>query len=60
MRCCFGCVLGGTGAGFWRHFGSDLMDFEGSERSQILNPKLDAEKVVSGPYRGGEGWFWRP
>ena len=31
MRCCFGCVLGGSGGGFLRHFGPDLVDFEGSE-----------------------------
>ena len=48
MRCCFGCVLGGCGGGFLRHFGFDLVDFEFSERSQISSSKLDAEKVVSG------------
>ena len=46
MRCCFGCVLGGSGGGFLRHFGPDLVDFEGSERSQISSSKLEAEKVV--------------
>ena len=44
MRCCFGCVLGGSGGGFLRHFGPDLVDFEGSERSQISSSKLEAEK----------------
>ena len=48
MRCCFGCVLGGSGGGFLRHFGPDLVDFEGSERSQISSSKLEGEKVVSG------------
>ena len=48
MRCCFGCVLGGSGGGFLRHFGPDFVDFEGSERSPILKPKLEAEKVVLG------------
>ena len=47
-----GGVLGGSGGGFLRHFGPDLVDFEGSERSQISSSKLEAEKVVSGP-RGG-------
>ena len=46
MRCCFGCVLEGSGGGFLRHFGFDLLDFEGSERSQISSSKLKAEKVV--------------
>ena len=56
MRCCFGCVLGGSGGGFLRHFGPDLVDFEGSERSQISSSKLKAEKVVSGTRRGR--WKW--
>ena len=43
-----GCVLGGFGGGFWKHFGPDLVDFEGSERRQISSSKLEAEKVVSG------------
>ena len=47
MRCCFGCVLGRSGGGFLRHFGPDLVDFEGSESSQISSSKLEAEKVVS-------------
>ena len=34
------------GGGFLRHFGPDLVDFEGSERSQISSSKLEAEKVV--------------
>ena len=52
MRCCFGCVLGGSGGGFFRHFGPDLVDFEGSERSQISSSKLEAEKVVSRTSKG--------
>ena len=56
MRCCFGCVLGGSGGGFLRHFGPDLVDFEGSERSQISSSKLEAEKVVSGPGKGSRKW----
>ena len=51
MRCCFGCVLRGSGGGFCRHFGPDLLDFEGSERSQISSSKLKAEKMVSGTRR---------
>ena len=54
MRCCFGCVLGGSGGGFLRHFGPDLVDFEGSERSQISSSKLEAEKVV--PRTRGDLW----
>ena len=46
IRARFGCVLGGSGGGFLRHFGPDLVDFEGSERSQISSSKLEAEKVV--------------
>ena len=60
MRCCFGCVLGGSGGGFLRHFGPDLVDFEGSERRQILKPKLDAEKVVPKSRGGGAPGVWRP
>ena len=52
MRCRFGCVLGGSGGGFLRHFGPDLVDFEGSERSQISSSKLEAEKVVRGTSKG--------
>ena len=46
IRAHFGCVFGGPGGGFLRHFGPDLVDFEGSERSQISSSKLEAEKVV--------------
>ena len=53
MRCFFGCVLGGSGGGFWRLFGPDLVDFEGSEGTQISSSKLKAEKVVSGSRGGG-------
>ena len=52
IRARFGCVLGGSGGGFLRHFGPDLVDFEGSERSQISSSKLEAEKWFLGP-RGG-------
>ena len=52
MRCCFGCVLGGSGGGFLKHFGPDLVDFEGSERSQISSSKLEAGKVVLRPREG--------
>ena len=48
IRARFGGVLGGSGGGFLRHFGPDLVDFEGSERSQISSSKLEAEKVVLG------------
>ena len=44
IRARFGGVLGGSGGGFLRHFGPDLVDFEGSERSQISSSKLEAEK----------------
>ena len=60
MRCCFGCILGGPGGGFWRHLGLDLVDFEGSERSPILKPKLEAEKVVPETRGGGGAGVWRP
>ena len=36
--------MGGSGGGFLRHFGPDLVDFEGSERSQISSSKLEAKK----------------
>ena len=52
MRCWFGCVLGGSGGGFLKHFGPDLVDFEGSERSQISSSKMEAEKVVLGTSKG--------
>ena len=52
IRARFGCVLGGSGGGFLRHFGPDLVDFEGSERSQISSSKLEAEKVVSRTCKG--------
>ena len=49
--------MGGSGGGFLRHFGPDLVDFEGSERSQISSSKLEAEKVVPETRggRSGEG-----
>ena len=52
IRARFGGVLGGSGGGFLRHFGPDLVDFEGSERSQISSSKLEAEKVVSKSSKG--------
>ena len=52
IRARFGGVLGGSGGGFLMHLGPDLLDFEGSERSQISSSKLEAEKVVSRS-RGG-------
>ena len=47
--------MGGSGGGFLRHFGPDLVDFEGSERSQISSSKLEAEKVVPGTSRDLRG-----
>ena len=55
IRARFGGVLGGSGGGFLRHFGPDLVDFEGSERSQISSSKLEAEKWFSGPSKGSRG-----
>ena len=55
IRARFGGVLGGSGGGFLRHFGPDLVDFEGSERSQISSSKLEAEKVVSNSQEGSRG-----
>ena len=52
IRARFGGVLGRSGGGFLRHFGPDLVDFEGSERSQISSSKLEAEKVVPGTRKG--------
>ena len=52
MRCCFGCVLGGSGGGFLKHFGLDLVDFESSERSQISSSKLEGEKAVPSQRKG--------
>ena len=52
IRARFGGVLGGSGGGFLRHFGPDLVDFEGSERSQISSSKLEAEKVISETRKG--------
>ena len=55
IRARFGGVLGGSGGGFLRHFGPDLVDFEGSERSQISSSKLEAEKVISRTREGIRG-----
>ena len=35
IRCYLGAVLGGSEGVFWRLFGLDLVDFEGSKESQI-------------------------
>ena len=55
IRARFGGVLGGSGDGFLRHFGPDLLDFEGSERSQISSSKLEAKKVVPETREGIRG-----
>ena len=59
MRCCFGCVLGGSGGGFLMHFEPDLVDFEGSERSQIsleVGSRKNGSRIVKGPSgRGSSG-----
>ena len=47
MRCCFGCVLGGSGGGFWKLLGRFWLDFGAWKRSPIWKPKLEGEKVVS-------------
>ena len=47
--------FGGSGGGFLRHLGPDLLDFEGSERSQISSSKLEAEKVISKTREGSRG-----
>ena len=60
IRARFGAVLGVSGGGFLRHFGPDLVDFEGSERSQISSSKLEGEKVVSKSREGLEAGFRRP
>ena len=45
---------------FLMHFGPDLVDFEGSERSQFSSSKLEAEKVVSGTREGSRAGVRRP
>ena len=60
IRARFGGVLGGSGGGFSRHFGSDLVDFEGSKRSQISSSKLEGEKVVPKTYKGFDWKVRRP
>ena len=57
MRCCFGCVLGKSGGRFSELFGRFLVDFGVLKRRPILNPKLEAEKVVPRPRGGTEGEF---
>ena len=54
MRCCFGCVLGGSGGRFSELFGRFWVDFGALKRRPILNPKLEGEKVIRGT-RGGVG-----
>ena len=51
----FGTVLEGSGAGFWELFGRFWVDFGALKRRPILNPKLEAEKMVLGSRRGTEG-----
>ena len=46
ISCRFGPVLGGSGGGFSELFGRFWLDFGVSNRSPILKPKLEAEKVV--------------
>ena len=46
IRARFGGVLGGSGGGFLRHFGPDLVDFEGSERSHISSCELEGANFV--------------
>ena len=60
IRARFGGVLGGSGGGFLRHFGPDLVDFEGSERSQISSSKLEAEKWFLRSRGGLDSRFRRP
>ena len=48
----FGAVLEGSGGRFSELFGRFSVDFRALKRRPILNPKLEAEKVVSGPRRG--------
>ena len=52
MRCCFGCVLGGSGGGFLRHFGLDLVDFEGSGRDSNFELEVEGRKSGSIDVRG--------
>ena len=47
MKRRFGPVLEGFGAGFSELFGRFWVDFGALKRRPILNPKLEAEKVVS-------------
>ena len=60
IRQFFGAILGGSGGGFWEGFGRFWLDFEALKRSQILKPKLEAEKVVLRTRRGGGTRVWRP
>ena len=55
ITCYVGAVLGGSWGGFWEGFGPCYMDFRALETSQILKPKLDAEKVVPSPSRDLRG-----
>ena len=50
----FGAVLEGSGGRFSELFGRFLVDFGALKRRPILNPKLEAEKVVP-ESRGGTG-----
>ena len=44
IRCFFGAVLGGSGGGFWRHFGPDLVRFEGSEKESNFEAEVGNRK----------------
>ena len=60
IRARFGGVLGGSGGGFSELFGRFWVDFRLSQSSPILNPKLEAEKVVPGTRGGVVTWVSRP
>ena len=59
IRARFGGVLGGSGGGFLRHFGPDLVDFEGFEKESNFELEVGSRKSgfrdVQGPSRGGSG-----
>ena len=52
IRCYLGAVLGGFWGGFSELFGRFWVDFRLWQSSPILNPKLEAEKVISETRRG--------
>ena len=58
IRYRFGAVLEGSWGGFWRLFGPDLVDFEGSRRNQNSRPSLNAKhggKFSESRGAGGRG-----